>query len=119
MITPDHAIKSFQTINAKNPKYLKDNWEVLYPLLWELHYWFDKFSGDKGYDTPYSNWYHKEVRHHDSGITQAVDHFCYKYGLEFENIIRQEAERHVRDDFGEIPSKSQCTRSYLRHIRGC
>ena len=114
----DHAAKSFNKIQQNAPEFLKENWSVLSPMIWELHYWFDYFFGDKGYETVYTLFYHREKRHHIEGIAEAIAVFTAKYGEKFHQIIMEESETHVRDDFGEIPSQAECSRHYLREKRG-
>ena len=114
----DHALKSLGKINQEQPRFLNEHWEIISPMIWKLHFWFDEFFGSPGYDSVYTLWYHREVRHHLEGIWLAIDKFTKKYGQEYEKIIRQAAEDHVWDDFGEIPSKAECTRRYLRDKRG-
>ncbi len=118
MKTADHVIKSFRQINDQNPEFLKENWSVLQPLIWQLHFWLDYFSGRPDYETVYTVFYHREQRHHQEGICEGVSHFVSLYGLKFRSIIREELTRHVRDDFGEIPAQAECTRRYLREKRG-
>ncbi|MCX6739763.1 MAG: hypothetical protein NTZ49_00860 [Candidatus Parcubacteria bacterium] len=113
-----HTERSFNRIYRNDPDFLKENWDQLYPLIWELHFWFDYFFGDKGYETGYTLFYHREKRHHVEGITEAIKVFTKKYGEKFRQIIREESEAHVFDDFGEIPSQAECSRHYLREKRG-
>jgi hypothetical protein len=113
----EHVAKSLHKINSQAPEFLKKHWDVLNPLIWELHYWFDYFYRSPGYETFYSLMYHREKRHHWEGIVDAVRIFTEKYGLEFVEIIQQAAEDHVRDDFGEIPSEAECSRRYIRQKR--
>ena len=118
MLPPDHVAKSFFRIYQKAPQFVLDNWLELYILLWELHCWFDRFSNTKGYNTVYTIAYHREQTHHREGIDEAIRLFCCKYDHRYWIMIEQEAEQHVLDDFGEIPSKSNVTRRYLREKRG-
>ena len=114
MDTQDHVYKSLHHLNYKDPKFFKENWDKISPLIWELHYWLDYFAGMPGYQE-LSVIYHKEQRHHWEGIQEAVKKFIAKFGQEFEQIILAEAEIHVSDDFcGDIPSKDECTHRYIR-----
>ncbi len=118
MIPADHAIKSFEKIYKESPGFFINNWPVIFKLIWDLHSWFDRFANTKGYNTPGTIWYHREQAHHWQGINEAVRIFTCKYGLKFMIVIKQEAKQHVLDDFGEILSKENITRRYLRQKRG-
>lgn len=114
----EHLENSIYRIRQKHQQFLVANREVICQLLTELHTWFDFFCGKEGYDSAYTLFYHREKRHHVEGITEAIEFFTPKYGEEFRQIISEEADGHVRDDFGEIPSQAECNRFYLREKRG-
>lgn len=118
MLTPDHVKKAFENIERKAPQFLINNWVVLYSLFWELHSWMDQFANIAPYDNVYTLYYHREQRHHWEGIDEAILIFTSRYGIQLMPLIRQELEMHIFDDFGEIPSKSECSRRYLREKRG-
>jgi hypothetical protein len=118
MDTKNHITKSFDRLYQENPRYFLDQWQILRKLVWELHSWFDAYNCTKGYNSVYTIYYHREVRHHWEGIDQCVIFFTSRYGLQYGHIILAEAKTHVQDDFGEIPSQSEVTRHYLRKKRG-
>ncbi len=113
-----HFDSSLSRVRQKYPEFFIDNRERICQLLVELHEWFDFFCGKAGYNTAYTLFYHREKRHHDEGILEAAIIFTDKYGENFSQIIKEEAEMHVFEDFGEIPAKYECTRRYLREKRG-
>ncbi len=114
----EHFDNSLYRIKQKYPQFLIDNREVICKLLFELHQWFDYYSNKEGYDTVFTVFYHREKRHHDEGIIEAISIFTAQYGEKFRQIIEEEARAHVYDDFGEIPSEAEVTRRYLREKRG-
>lgn len=114
----EHFETSWLRVRENHHDLVVENREVICRLLVELHEWFDFFCGKEGYDSAYTVFFHREQRHHRDGILDAIEIFSAKYGEKFREIIRQEAERHVLDDFGEIPAKDEVTRRYLREKRG-
>ncbi|MCX6742854.1 MAG: hypothetical protein NT116_01310 [Candidatus Parcubacteria bacterium] len=114
----EHFDNSFYRIRQKYPQLLIENREVICRLLTELHEWFDFFCGKEGYNTAYTLFYDREKRHHSEGIFEAIAIFTQKYGEKFCQLIEEEANAHVYDDFGEIPSQAECSRHYLREKRG-
>jgi len=114
----EHFDNSFYRIKQKHPQFLIDNREVICKLLTEMHQWFDFYCGKEGYTTVYTLFYHREKRHHAEGIIEAIAIFTAKYGENFRQIIEEEANGHVKDDFGEIPSQAECDHRYLREKRG-
>ena len=118
MDVPDHVYKSLAKIQRNNLQLLIDHWSDISPMTWHVHFWFDEFCNQPPYDNVYTLFYHREVRHHLEGIIEAVAVFSQKFGQQYADLIRQAAEDHVNDDFGEIPSKAECSRHYLRTKRG-
>ena len=118
METKAHVFKSLAKIQQNDPQLLHDQWPVINALIWQLHFWLDEFFGAPDYETVYTLFYHREVRHHVEGISLAVEFFSQKFGQQYAELIRQEAEDHVCTDFGEIPSQAECSRHYLREKRG-
>lgn len=118
METRDHIFKSLEHLYfndyQKNPQFIHDNWCLIVRMIFKLHRWLDYFAGKPGY-TDFDVIYHKEQRHYCEGIQQALCKFTADFGEEFREIILDEVGIHIADDFcGDIPSKDQCTHSYIR-----
>lgn len=114
MLTKDHSFRSLEFISRNSPDFFLSNHCAIVRLMCGLHSWLDYFAGKDGY-RDYSFMYHKERRHHSEGINEAVRKFSDEFGEDFKDLIREEARRHISDDFcGHIPSKDECDHSYIR-----
>jgi hypothetical protein len=108
-----HVERSLIFARKNFPELFALEMEVVIDLIKELHGWLDYYDSRKGKDddgpfdfTGARNIRHRAKRHHIEGFREAVKLFTEKYGEKFTNLIRQEAERHIKDDMGQILSKS-------------
>jgi hypothetical protein len=108
-----HVEKSRAFVKAKHPALYAANPATIDNLLKELHLWLDFFHNKKGdgYDyTGFNVIKHREQRHHLEGIEEIASQIAQKYGPEFLQIAREEAERHVIDDMRYVPFRDDYKR---------
>jgi hypothetical protein len=96
-----------RSIRGIDHDFYLENRVILDSLVSSLHRWLDNFFGKRGEDYDYSDktTKHREQRHHNEGIEEAVAYFSKIYGDKFAEIIKQETSRHIIDDIGLIPNR--------------
>lgn len=105
MYVIEHYRSSLEKVKKKYPELYEREKEAIEKLLMALHEWLDWYFGKKGEDeeglydfTGAQSFRHRAKRHHIQGIGQAVEFF----GRQYEAIIREEAERHIKEDMGDL-----------------
>ncbi|MFH1500438.1 MAG: hypothetical protein ABIE22_00660 [archaeon] len=100
-----HVDQSLKHIQTKYPDLYSSRKAIVKALVMGLHVWLDEFDSKPPY-TRLNTGCHREVRHHNQGFLEAVVKFVDEFDIEFEDIIREEAQRHIKEDMGKIPLKS-------------
>ena len=117
-----HIRNSILRIKEQRPTLYQRREKEINRMIRELHEWFDWFENKKTSEYDYTEincMKHREKRHHQEGIRQAVNIFSKEYGREFEEIIDEESQAHIFDDFGNIPFISDYQRiGFWKSVRG-
>jgi hypothetical protein len=110
----EHMRFSTENLLKKHSEFFKLRRGRLINILHEMHYWFDYFmwkkseKGEYDYTDVRDLAKHREQRHHYQGIHECVKIFSDKYwrefvedgfGEEFEKVIWEEANFHIRKDY--------------------
>ena len=114
--TAEHFFRSLERVEKRYPELCRQEMDLVIEILNNIHEWLDDYSGKEGEDeegkydfiNPRFKIRHRARRHHVEGINEIVGHIACLYGDRFARMARQEAEKHVIDDMGELLSIEEC-----------
>jgi len=105
----EHYKSSLESVMQTYPElYKKDEMKIKHLLL-KIHKTLDA-NFDANSPEPLL---HRETTHHQEGIEEIVNTLSKRFGKEYEEIILQEASRHVIDDMGQLYTKADYQRPYF------
>jgi len=106
MLHPQHVQKSLERLAKSDSTGLYSLApKIVEEIVHEVHGTFDEHHVRTG--NPIEDLKHRAFLHHQEGIRQITKMLTKEYGKTYKDLIRQEAQQHVKDDMGYIPRKEE------------